>query len=206
MEYLSLSGIGLKNLTNFPKIESLKHLDIRRNVLSGEGLSELLELFPNLTKLKLGENASIGIQHLDFIKNSKIEVLELQSTKASEDSNEYRDRIFELNDNLQVIDKRDRENLECDSSYEEDKDYNGESHELDDEEEEEEEEDEDDFEAGVVVEEKESDTHEEEANKLITEPKTKSHKTYEDEYEAIEDEELAEINEEARLASNNEMK
>src|SRR5687768_9471135 len=54
--HLSLNGMGLKSLKNFPKIPSLQILEIRQNKLNGSDFGDLKTLYPKLYKLKVGEN------------------------------------------------------------------------------------------------------------------------------------------------------
>jgi acidic leucine-rich nuclear phosphoprotein 32 family protein B len=63
--HLSLNGLGLKSLSNFPKLEQLQILELRQNKLSGNDFAELVKLYPNLYKLKVGENP---IKSLDVFK------------------------------------------------------------------------------------------------------------------------------------------
>jgi acidic leucine-rich nuclear phosphoprotein 32 family protein A/C/D len=62
---LSLNGFGLKNIKSFPKIPTLKSLELRQNHITGD-LADLKSLYPELRKLKLGENP---IKSLDALKS-----------------------------------------------------------------------------------------------------------------------------------------
>jgi len=154
--HLSLNGLGIKSLKNFPSIPELRILEIRNNKLSGSDFKELLHLYPNLYKLKVGENP---IKSLDVFKSflgygslKKLELLETDVTKKET----YRDELFKSLKNVQIIDRMTRDGDEIDSTiYDEegdefeDDEFEGEEDDFEDDEDEEEDFDEDDDEDDV---------------------------------------------------------
>lgn len=113
---LSLNALGLKSLKNFPKIPELRILEIRGNSLNGNDLKDLKALYPNLYKLKLGENP---IKSLDVFKPladfPQLKKIELQDTDVTK-KDTYRDELFKMLNNVEIIDKMSREGDEIDST------------------------------------------------------------------------------------------
>jgi hypothetical protein len=114
--HLSLNGLGLKSLKNFPKIPELRILEIRHNNLNGVDFKELMNLYPQLYKLKVGENP---VKSLDvfkpFISYPSLKKLELIDTEVTKKET-YRDELFKLLKDVEVIDKMNREGDEIDST------------------------------------------------------------------------------------------
>ena len=92
--HLSLNGLSLKTLKNFPKIANLQILEIRQNKLDGSDFSELKTLYPTLYKLKLGENPIKSIDALKIFKEfptlKKLELIGADLTKQDT----YRDETL----------------------------------------------------------------------------------------------------------------
>ena len=150
--HLSLNGLGLKSLKNFPKIPELRILEIRNNHFSGIDFKELMNLYPQLYKLKVGENP---VKSLDifkpFISFTSLKKLELIDTDVTK-KDTYRDELFKILKNVEIIDKMNREGDEIDSTiYDEegdefeDDDFDGEDDDFEDDDDIEDD-DEDDFE------------------------------------------------------------
>merc|ERR1719232_1661872 len=128
LEQLDLQNASLTNIKLFPKLSSLKKLDLSGNRLS-KGLEELKD-FETLKPL-----ADLKITHLDVDGN--------EFTEAKE---EFRKKVFELLPSLELLDGANKDRVEEDNSDDEDDDDvdDGEEEEDDsgdDEEESEEEED-----------------------------------------------------------------
>ena len=169
--HLSLNGLGLKSLKNFPKLPELSILEIRGNKLAGSDFSELKALYPNLYKLKVGANP---IKSLDVFKTfvgfaslKKLELLE--SDVTSKDT--YRDELFKLLKDVDVIDKMNREGDEVDSTVLDE----GEEDFDDDFEDDEDLEDDEDFEDGEDFDDEDDDDEDDDAaataNKSAKKPK-----------------------------------
>ncbi len=146
LEHLSLNAFGLKSLKNFPKLPNLRVLEIRENKLSGSDLGDLKTLYPGLYKLKVGENPIASLDSFKVLASfpnlKKLELRDCDVTKKDT----YRDELFKMLKNVDIIDKMNRQGEEIDSTiYDEDDDEFGdmeEGEEVDDDFEE----DEDDFE------------------------------------------------------------
>jgi len=122
--HLSLNGFGLTNLKNFPKIPTLQILEIRQNKLDGSDLSTIKELYPELYKLKLGENKISSLDNLKALSGSNVRKLELSSNPAA--TGEYRSTLFGLLSGLETVDRNTKEGEEIDSTIYEDEEGEGE--------------------------------------------------------------------------------
>lgn len=108
LKHLSLNNIGLSCLKNFPKLPSLKILELRENLLTGEDLNLLSELCPNILKLKLGCNPIKNIDYLDTFNCSDIKIIELYDTPLSY-TKQYKEILFYKIRALEIIDSHDRD-------------------------------------------------------------------------------------------------
>lgn len=99
---LSLNGVGLESLKNFPRIPSLEVLELRDNSLNGNDFSNIISLFPELFKLKVGKNSIKTIEVFKPLKDSNLRKLELQDTFAAEKSG-YIDDLFKMIETLEAI-------------------------------------------------------------------------------------------------------
>jgi hypothetical protein len=148
--HLSLNSLGLKSLNNFPKIVNLQILEIRGNQLTGEDFAQINQLYPNLYKIKVGANPIKSLEVFKvFLASTGLKKLELlESDVTSKET--YRDELFKLLKNVEVIDRMNREGDEVDSTiYDEEGsefDDDFEDGELDDDDEDIEDDDEEDFE------------------------------------------------------------
>jgi len=126
---LSLAENGLKKVhANFPPLQKLVSLDLRSNDFGSDILGTLSRL-SSLSILMLTDNS---IKTLDKFTNlkplSKLEYLGLEGCPVTETHPDYRDKLFALLPQLQVIDfiHRDGTKLErpAAESSEEDADLN----------------------------------------------------------------------------------
>ena len=74
--HLSLNGFGLESLKNFPKLGKLQVLEIRGNKLTGSDFNVIPSLYPQLYKLKLGENPISSLNVLESLSDSSIKKIE----------------------------------------------------------------------------------------------------------------------------------
>ncbi len=142
--HLSLNGLGLKSLTNFPKLPCLQivilfcykiQLEIRQNELDGSDFKEIKSLFPNLYKVKVGENPIKSIEAFKVFSGTQIRKLELIGTPAAKEAN-YREELFKNLKNVEAVDSKDKEGEDVESTI-----YDEEGDEFDDE----------DFEGGKII-------------------------------------------------------
>lgn len=126
--HLSLNGFGLESLKNFPSIQSLQVLELRGNKLDGSDFKSIHSLFPELYKLKVGDNPIKSIDVFKVLKDSNIKKLELQGTKVAEKDG-YRADLFKIISGLETIDNQTKEGDDVSTTnYDE-----GDEDELDDE-------------------------------------------------------------------------
>jgi len=117
--HLSLNGFGLESLKNFPKIPTLQILEIRQNKLTGSDFSHIHELYPELYKLKVGENPIKSVDVFKPLANSKIEKVELQETPAAEHT-DYKKTLFATIKTLRAVDSLNKDGEEENSTVYED--------------------------------------------------------------------------------------
>ena len=131
--HLSLNGFGLESLKNFPKIATLQVLEIRQNALQGNDFAALKDLYPELYKLKVGENPIKNLDVFKVLANSSIKKVELSDIPAIE-GKDYRKILFDLMPNLEIVDNQTKDGDEASSTiYEDDEgvdDDEGEDDEL----------------------------------------------------------------------------
>lgn len=147
LEKLSLINVGLTSLKSFPKLPSLKKLELSDNRISS-GLNHLLTS-PKLTSLNLSGNKIKDFDELKPLKSlEKLEVLDLFNNEVTSSEN-YRNNIFELIPSLKYLDGFDKDDDEAPSDDDdevngndiEDDDDLSDEDELDEEEDEDEEDD-----------------------------------------------------------------
>ena len=140
--HLSINGLGLKTLKNFPCIPNLYILQVKNNKLSGEDFDEILKLYPGLYKLKVSNNLIKSINVFTPLEKSKIKKIEIEDNPVNK-NDKYREELFNFMPNLISInrEKRDGEVLEskiynevCENSDEDD--YDGEEEEYEEKEDE----------------------------------------------------------------------
>ncbi|XP_034260436.1 acidic leucine-rich nuclear phosphoprotein 32 family member B-like isoform X4 [Pantherophis guttatus] len=144
LEHLSMINVGLLSISNLPKLNKLRKLELCDNRISG-GLEVLVEKTPNLTQLNLSANKIREISTLEPLKKlPRLRILDLFICEVTKLLN-YRESIFTLLPQLIYLDDFDASNisnldLEADG-LDDEYDENGDE----DEEEDEESDDEDDL-------------------------------------------------------------
>ena len=126
--HLSLNNIGLENLVNFPSIKSLMILSLNNNKLKGDDFSLIPKLYPNLYKLKISENNIESIDNLSVLKELELKKIEIKDNPFCKNDNEYRDKIYKLIPSLEIVDQKQKNGQEVDTT-----DYGNQSSSLDDE-------------------------------------------------------------------------
>ncbi|CAI2374923.1 unnamed protein product [Moneuplotes crassus] len=108
---LSIVSCKLKSLNNFPDFENLERLELADNNIAG-GLGALSK-YPNLKNLKLCGNKIKSIDDVAELKPlSKLENLDFIETPLSK-TEDYKKKIWELFENLKVLDNFDKDGEEC---------------------------------------------------------------------------------------------
>ncbi|XP_060702039.1 acidic leucine-rich nuclear phosphoprotein 32 family member D-like [Hemiscyllium ocellatum] len=155
LEFLSMINVMLTSVSNLPKLNKLRKLELSDNRISG-GLEVLAERTPSLTHLNLSGNKIKDINTLEPLKKLlNLRSLDLFNCEVT-NLNDYRDSMFKLLPQLTYLDGYDQDDQEApDSDVEGDGDCLDDDDEDDDDEEnedvEEEEEDEDDEEGEFDV-------------------------------------------------------
>jgi acidic leucine-rich nuclear phosphoprotein 32 family protein A/C/D len=113
LENLSLINVGLVSLKNFPKLPSLKKLELSDNRISN-GLNHLLTS-PKLTILNLSGNRIKDFEELKPLANlENLDVLDLFNNEVTQ-TEQYRDKVFELIPTLKYLDGFDQDDDEAPS-------------------------------------------------------------------------------------------
>lgn len=89
-------------------------MEIRQNKLTGEGLGELKTLYPNMYKLKLGDNPIKSSDSLKSLSGGNLKKLEIQNTDISKKANYKEDLFKQLN--LDTIDGTNKSGEDVDST------------------------------------------------------------------------------------------
>ncbi|XP_038855014.1 acidic leucine-rich nuclear phosphoprotein 32 family member B-like isoform X2 [Salvelinus namaycush] len=115
LEFLSLINVGLISVTNLPRLEKLKKLELSDNRISG-GLDVLAEKLPNLTHLNLSGNKLKDISTLEPLKKlDSLKSLNLFNCEVT-NLNDYRESVFKLLPQLTYLDGYDVEDREAPDS------------------------------------------------------------------------------------------
>ncbi|XP_076297226.1 acidic leucine-rich nuclear phosphoprotein 32 mapmodulin [Lasioglossum baleicum] len=123
LESLSLINVGLTSLKGFPKLSSLRKLELSDNRISG-GLN-LLQSSPKLTHLNLSGNKIKDLDTLQPLKEFKnLKNLDLFNNEVTNLDN-YREKVFSLNPSLRYLDGFDIHDREADDTEGEDDEVNG---------------------------------------------------------------------------------
>lgn len=125
---LSLNGTGLTSLANFPKIPSLKVLEMTDNHLADTVIFSIIpDLFPNLSMLHLGGNHLKTLDDVHLLGQMKNLVSLGLAMNPLASAENYRSVVFEALPMLKTLDQVDHSGVEhpVDSDaeyYEEDED------------------------------------------------------------------------------------
>ncbi|XP_076648646.1 acidic leucine-rich nuclear phosphoprotein 32 mapmodulin isoform X3 [Halictus rubicundus] len=123
LESLSLINVGLTSLKGFPKLSSLRKLELSDNRISG-GLN-LLQSSPKLTHLNLSGNKIKDLDTLQPLKEFKnLKNLDLFNNEVTNLDN-YREKVFSLIPSLRYLDGFDIHDREADDTEGEDDEVNG---------------------------------------------------------------------------------
>ncbi|XP_035669260.1 acidic leucine-rich nuclear phosphoprotein 32 family member B-like isoform X7 [Branchiostoma floridae] len=129
LEALSLINVGLTSLKGFPKLPSLKKLELSDNRIQG-GLN-LLSGSGKLTHLNLSGNKIKDLETLEPLKDFQtLKNLDLFNCEVTQIEN-YRENVFNLIPSLKYLDGYDRADKEADDSSVEDEDEDDEDEDED---------------------------------------------------------------------------
>ncbi|KAI1280624.1 Acidic leucine-rich nuclear phosphoprotein 32 family member A [Halotydeus destructor] len=123
LEQLSLINVGLTSLKGFPKLPTLKRLELSDNRISG-GLN-LLHGSPKLTHLNLSGNKIKDMDTLDPLKEfQNLQNLDLYNCEVTTIES-YREKLFNLIPNLKFLDGFDMNDKEAEDSEADEEDEEG---------------------------------------------------------------------------------
>lgn len=116
LETFRLTDAGLTTLKGFPKLVSLRKVELGSNCLNG-GLENLV-VCENIEFLDLKGNKIQCLEQLEpLTKLSNLKSLELLNCEIASIEN-YREQIFKLLPNIKYLDGLDRDGLECEDNCE----------------------------------------------------------------------------------------
>jgi len=116
LEALSLINVGLTSLKGFPKLASLKRLEMSDNRVSGN--LEHLHGCANITHLNLSGNKIKDVAALEPLKELKnLKSLDLFNCEVTA-TEKYREEVFKLLSQLKYLDGFDAEDREAEDSDE----------------------------------------------------------------------------------------
>ena len=137
LETLDLQNASLTNIKLFPKLATLKKLDLSGNRLS-KGL-EVLKDCPNLESLSLTNNKFKEFESLQPLADLKLTHLDLDGNEFPESKEEFRKKVFQLLPNLAILDGADKDGVEANSDDDDDDDDVEDDEDIEEEEDDEEE-------------------------------------------------------------------
>ena len=111
-------------------------MEIRNNKITGSDLSEILNLYPTLYKLKIGQNLIKSVETFKCLaKLNNLKKLEVCDNEFTKNPN-YRNDIFKVLPSLESIDNKDKKggDVETTINDEDNEDFGEEDGEFDDEE------------------------------------------------------------------------
>jgi len=143
LETLSLINLGLQSLESFPKLGSLKRLELSDNRIS-DGLDHLT-VCPNITHLSLSGNKIKDFDVLSPLKDlAHLKSLDLFNCEVTNNEN-YREKVFNTLTQLTYLDGFDREEREQEEDVDgEDDDDDEDENEVDEDDDDDDDDDEDD--------------------------------------------------------------
>jgi hypothetical protein len=113
VELLSFTNTELKALTNLPDLPDLKRIELSQNDLSGAELKHLLK-YDQLHTIKYADNKVATFEEVEAIKALTICNLSLEGNPVAEKEG-YREKMFEIFADLEVLDGLDKDGNEVDS-------------------------------------------------------------------------------------------
>lgn len=134
VQLLSFSNTKVSSLKNLPDLPDLKRIEINGNGLPGSALKELLKYKDSLHTVKFEGNHVATFEEVEALKGVMLGNLSLKGNPVA-DLEGYRDKMFEIFPELELLDGFDREGEEQESDEDVDSDYGeeGEAEEINEE-------------------------------------------------------------------------
>ena len=128
--HLSMNGIGLTSLQNFPLLKELQivrniclilnfkiQLELNKNKIKGDDLQILSTQCPNLYKLKIEENEIESIDKFKCLTQLKIKKLNIVGNPLIQKNEKYQSLFFEMfGETLESVDDKDKEGKDVEST------------------------------------------------------------------------------------------
>jgi hypothetical protein len=115
--HLSMNGIGLTSLENFPELKDLQILELNKNKIKGDDLKVLSNQCPSLYKLKIEENEIDSVDKFQCLTKLKIKKLNVLGNPLTEKNENYKNLFFEMfGETLESIDDKDKEGKDVEST------------------------------------------------------------------------------------------
>jgi Ran GTPase-activating protein (RanGAP) involved in mRNA processing and transport len=105
---LSFTNTKITSLNNFPDLEELRRIELNGNGLAGTELVQLLKYKEHLHTLKFSENNVREYAELEAIKELTLCNIDLSGNPIAEKP-DYREKLFEIFEDLEVLDGEDKE-------------------------------------------------------------------------------------------------
>ena len=107
---LSLNNSKLKSLNNFPSLPNLIRLELMNNKFPAADLKNLA-ILTELQSLSLSDNEIRSADDLKPLAGLPIAQLDLSGTALAEQA-DYRDKVFQIFKELQILDNKDKDGNE----------------------------------------------------------------------------------------------
>lgn len=111
LEMLAMNNTGIKSLANLPDAPALTRIELTDNHMSGNELKHLLK-YPELKTIKFGANNLKDYSELEVLAGLKHLVNLDLDMNPIHDKEGYKEKVFEMLPQLQVLDGCDREGNE----------------------------------------------------------------------------------------------
>jgi len=106
---LSLNECNIASFENFPNLPHLERLEIFSNKFKGGDLAKLVSKIPKVSTLLLGDNEIEEYSEIKCLAELKeLKQVELSGSNLS-NKDDFRDKIFEMLPNLEVLDGEDKD-------------------------------------------------------------------------------------------------
>ena len=110
MSVLTLNNCSLKTLANFPHLNNLVRVELAQNKFPASELAHL-KAIKECQSICLNDNDIKSVDDLKVFKDMECIQLEIEGTELAKQDN-YRDKVFRVMENLQILDSKDREGNE----------------------------------------------------------------------------------------------
>ena len=114
---LSMNDCQLKSLANFPNLPNLVRVELMNNSFPAEELKHLAGL-KELQSLSISDNDIKTVDDLKVLAGLPLAQLDVSGTELAKQA-DYRDRLFEMFKQLDILDNKDKEGNEVDYDEEE---------------------------------------------------------------------------------------